>query len=181
MSIQQRAVGTFSSRSQVELALSKLRDSGFNMDDVSVVSKNDDASSIAGAEVTEDVGNKAGEGAAKGATTGGLLGGATGLLVGIGALAIPGIGPVITAGALSTALATTAAGGAIGAAAGGLGGALVGLGVPEERARSYNETVTRGGYLVMVDGTEAELQQAAAILQSGGIEDYGMYAVPAAK
>ncbi|MBC8121727.1 MAG: hypothetical protein H7Y22_07830 [Gemmatimonadaceae bacterium] len=151
------------------------------MSDVSVVSKHDDADSIAGAEVTEDVGNKADEGAAKGATTGGLLGGVTGLLVGIGALAIPGIGPVMTAGALSTALATTAAGGAIGAAAGGLAGALVGLGIPEERARTYNETVSRGGYLVMVDGSEAELQQAAAILQGGGIEDYGMYAVPAAK
>ncbi|WP_287129492.1 general stress protein [Candidatus Cyanaurora vandensis] len=174
-----RAVGTFSDRMQAERALTQLRDAGFDMADVSVVSKHEnDPGTIAGAEVTDNIGNKADEGAAKGATTGGVLGGLTGLLVGIGALAIPGIGPVMTAGAIGTALATTLAGGAIGAAAGGLVGALIGLGIPEERAHSYNKAVEQGGYLVLVDGSADEIRQAETILHSGGIQDYGVYTAP---
>lgn len=174
-----RAVGTFANHTQTEQALTTLRDAGFDMNDVSVITKHDDDNKIAGAEVKDETGNRAGEGAATGATTGGVLGGITGLLVGIGALAIPGIGPVMTAGAVGTAIATTLTGGAIGAAAGGLVGALVGLGIPKERAEAYHETVRQGGYLVMVDGTPDEIQRAETILHSGGIQDYGVYTAPA--
>jgi hypothetical protein len=93
----------------------------------------------------------------------------------LGALAIPGIGPVMAGGALATALATTAAGGAIGAAAGGLTGALVGLGIPEERAKFYNDRVNHGDYLVMVDGTEDEIRRAEAILSRHGIREWGIF------
>jgi hypothetical protein len=172
-----RAVGVFPHRRDAEAALRELRDSGFNMDHVSVVGK--DAGphdQIAGVEMSDRAGgNKADDGAKAGAATGGALGGLTGLLVGLGALAIPGIGPVMAGGALATALATTAAGGAIGAAAGGITGALVGLGIPEERARFYNDRVNRGDYLVMVDGTEDEIRRAEAILSRRGIQEWGIY------
>lgn len=180
---QKRAIGVFPRRRDAEQALQELRDSGFTMDRVSIIAKDaDHHERIAGAEVVDRKeansragGNKADEGAATGAVSGGAVGGLTGLLVGLGTLAIPGIGPIMLAGAGATALATTLAGGAIGAAAGGLLGALVGLGIPEERAKVYNERVTRGDYLVMVEGTEAEVARAEAILRRRGIEEYGVY------
>lgn len=180
LSDRKRAVGVFSNRRDAERALMELRDSGFPMDRVSVVAKDADRKDdIAGVETQEKIGNKADEGAAKGAVTGGVLGGLTGLLVGLGALAIPGIGPVMLAGATATALATTLSGTAIGAAAGGLIGALIGLGIPEERAKVYNERVSRGDYLVMVEGDDNDIHRAEAILSRGGIQEWGIYNVPA--
>jgi hypothetical protein len=176
-----RAVGVFPTRRAAEQALHALRDSGFSMDRVSVIAKDADREgTIAGAEVHDcnRVGNKADEGAKAGVLSGGALGGLTGLLVGLGALAIPGIGPIVLAGAEATVLATALAGGAIGAVAGGLIGALVGLGIPEERAKVYNDRVTRGEYLVLVNGTDAELSRAETILHQGGIEEYGVYDMP---
>nr|RNJ66642.1 MAG: histidine kinase [Leptolyngbya sp. IPPAS B-1204] len=177
-----RAVGTFPNRQMAEQALHELRDSGFPMDRVSVIAKDADRNDeIAGADVKgrDAAGNKADEGATVGAVSGGALGGITGLLVGLGTLAIPGIGPIMLAGAGATALATTLAGGAIGAAAGGLLGALVGLGIPEDRARVYNERVSRGEYLVLVDGTDTDIARAESILRHRGIEEYGVYDIPA--
>jgi hypothetical protein len=179
LSQQKRAVGVFSSRREAEQALSELRDAGFPMAKVSVIAK--DAGSggkLAGADMSDDVGNKADEGAATGAVTGGVLGTLTGLLVGLGAVAIPGIGPVMLAGATATALATTVSGGAIGAAAGSLFGALVGLGIPEERARVYNDRLSRGDYLVILDGTDDEIRRAEAILSHRGIQEWGIYDAP---
>ena len=133
---EKRAVGVFARREDAERALNELRNSGFSMNQVSVVAKDADRGDLAGADMNAQVGNKADEGATAGAVTGGALGGITGLLVGLGALAIPGVGPVMLAGATATALATALSGGAIGAAAGGLLGAIVGLGIPEEQART---------------------------------------------
>ena len=174
-----RGVGVFSNRRDVEDALHELRDSGFPMDRVSVIAQNpDNKDDIAGTEVQERVGNKADEGATVGALSGGTLGGLTGLLVGLGALAIPGIGPIMLAGSVATALATTLAGAGIGAVAGSLVGGLLGLGIPEERARAYNERVERGHYLVIVDGTNSEIAKAEAILKRRGIEDFDIYDQP---
>jgi hypothetical protein len=176
---RKRAVGVFTSRQDAETALSQLRDSGFPMDNVNVVSKNADRNdNIAGADVKKNVGNKADEGAAAGALTGGAIGGIGGLLVGLGALAIPGIGPIMLAGATATTVATTLSGGAIGAAAGGLAGALVGLGIPEERAKVYNDRLSRGDYLIFVDGTEDEIRRAESILHHRGIQEWGIYDAP---
>lgn len=173
---QKRAVGVFSSYSEAEGALNELKNSGYPMNQVSVVARDAEKNdSIAGADLSDKVGNKADEGATSGAIAGGTVGGLTGLLVGIGALAIPGIGPVMTAGALGTALATALSGGAIGAAAGGLLGALVGLGIPEERAKAYNDRVSHGDYLVMVEGSQDEIDRAQTILSHRGIQDWGIY------
>ena len=176
---QKRAIGVFPDRQDAEQALHELRDSGFPMNRVSVVARDADRNDeIAGADVSKRVGNKADEGAVAGALTGGTVGGITGLLVGLGALAIPGIGPVMLAGATATAIATTLSGGAIGAAAGSLAGALIGLGIPEERAKVYNERVAQGEYLVIVDGTDDEISRAEAILNRRGIQEFGIYDGP---
>jgi hypothetical protein len=149
------------------------------MDRVSVIAQNaDQDDDIAGTPVQEKVGNKADEGAAAGVVSGGILGGLGGLLVGLGTLAIPGIGPIMLAGATATTIATTLAGASIGAVAGGFLGALIGLGIPEERARVYEDRVRRGHYLVIIDGTDAEIAQAEAILHRRGVEEYGVYDAP---
>lgn len=180
-----RAVGTFANYRDAEAALYELRDSGFPMDRISIVGRDiAHHDEVAGASASDRIaaGSKqvardteADEGAKTGAIAGGALGGLTGLLVGLGALAIPGIGPVMLGGAAATAIATTLSGGAIGAAAGGLVGGLVGLGIPEDRARVYSDRISRGEYLVMVEGSEEEIRRAEAILGHRGIQDWGVY------
>lgn len=174
-----RAVGVFPNRHDAERALHELQDSNFPMDRVSIIARDEaQGDDIAGAEVRDRVGNKADDGAKTGAISGGALGGITGLLVGLGALAIPGIGPILLAGAGATTIATTLAGAGIGAAAGGLVGALIGAGIPEDRARAYNDRVARGGYLLIVEGTDRDISRAEVILHNRGIEDYGVYDAP---
>ncbi|MEH2135200.1 histidine kinase [Nostoc sp.] len=176
-SVAKRAIGVFSHRRDAETALTELRDAGFPLSRVSIIAKDSNGQGIAGVDVDRNVGtgNKADDGAKAGAATGGVVGGLTGLLVGLGTLAIPGVGPVIAGGAVATALATTLAGGAIGAAAGSIVGALVGLGIPEDRARVYGDRFQRGDYLVIIDGTEAEIHQAEKILKHRGIEEFAIY------
>ncbi|WP_414587533.1 general stress protein [Scytonema sp. PCC 10023] len=174
-----RAVGVFSSRREAEYALTELRDAGFPMNKISIIARDADREGdIAGVETQKRVGNKADEGAATGAVTGATLGGITGLLVGLGTLAIPGVGPILLAGEIATTLATTVAGAGIGAATGGLLGALIGLGIPEERARVYNDRVSRGDYLVIVDGTDDEIRRAETVLTNQGIQEFGIYNAP---
>jgi hypothetical protein len=177
--VHRRAVGVFARRRDAEEALHELKKSGFDMNRVSVVVQDADGEkNIAGAEVKERVGDKSDEGATVGAVSGGALGGLTGLLVGLGTLAIPGIGPIMLAGATATALATTLAGVGIGAVAGSLLGGLIGLGIPEERAKVYNDRVQRGQYLVILDGTDAEIAEAQKILHTSGVEEFGIYDHP---
>ncbi|WP_052055284.1 YsnF/AvaK domain-containing protein [Myxosarcina sp. GI1] len=175
-----RAAGLFYSRDEAEAAVRGLKNNNFDMDRVSVIAR--DADKVAGANTTDtkQVGNKADDGATTGALTGGALGGIGGLLVGLGVLAIPGIGPILLAGAEATAIATTIAGAGIGAVAGGLIGALIGLGIPEERARIYRDRVAGGSFLVMVTGTAAEISRAENLMKQHGVEEFGIYDVPGA-
>jgi hypothetical protein len=175
--INKRAVGTFSSRSDVERAIEALRDENFPIDRVSVIARDGDRQSdIAGVEVKNtDNENQSADGAVTGALAGGSLGGVTGLLVGLGALVIPGIGPIVLAGAEATALATTLAGSAIGAAAGSLVGSLAGLGLPEERARFYSDRVSGGDYLLMARGSADEIERARRVLDRCNIANFGVY------
>lgn len=183
-----RAVGTFPTYSAAEIALNELKDSGFVMDRVSVVGRPvGRQDNIAGVDVSNRVTTpaerasdetQAGEGAKTGAIAGVTFGGVAGLLVGLGAVAIPGIGPVMMGGALATAVATTLSGGAIGAAAGGLVGGLAGLGIPDDRAKVYSDRVANGEYLVMVEGSEAEIHQAKLILSNHRVEEWGTYDIP---
>lgn len=176
-----RVVGVFRTRAAAERAIDDIKAAGIDMERVSVVAK--DADEVSGVETgldrdKENVGNHADDGATTGALTGGAIGGIGGLLVGLGALAIPGIGPILLAGAEATAIATTLAGGAIGAAAGGLLGALIGLGIPEERARVYNDRVVAGHYLVMVNSRGGDVDRAEIILRKHNAEEVEVYGSP---
>ncbi|NUU63572.1 general stress protein [Paenibacillus agri] len=141
--MDKRIVGVFTAEHEASAAIEELKRHGFRTDDISVIARNpEDAHTI-----LEGTGTRAPEGMASGAATGGVLGGVTGLLIGIGALAIPGIGPIIAAGPI----AATLAGAAVGAGTGGLVGGLIGLGIPEDEAESYDRYVGSGHILVMVD------------------------------
>ncbi|HMA36072.1 MAG TPA: general stress protein, partial [Chloroflexia bacterium] len=131
-------VGLFDNSASAQAAIEQLRTAGIPSDQISLAMRD----RTTAAAVAEEQG--VGTGVATGAVGGGILGGLAGLLVGIGALAIPGIGPLIAAGPL----AATLLGAGIGAATGGLIGALVGAGVPEEDAVLYQQGVERGGVLV---------------------------------
>ena len=188
MMLNQRAAGTFSTYETAETALRDLRDRGFSMDRVSVVGHDmDRQTEVTGAHTSDrlaDLGNlhthenDAKETARTGAVAGGALGGLTGLLVGLGAIAIPGIGPVMLAGAAATALATTLSGGVIGAAAGSLAGGLVGLGIPEDRADRYSDRISQGDYLVMIEGSEADIALAESVFRNHDIHEWYAYDLP---
>lgn len=141
-----------------------LKHNGFSDNDVSVL--------LADKEGTRDFAHekntKAPEGATTGVATGGLVGGALGWLAGIGALAIPGIGPLIAAGPILAALS----GAAIGAAAGGLTGALIGMGIPEYEAKRYEGKVRSGNILISVHTDNAEeSRRAREIFEQQDAED----------
>jgi uncharacterized membrane protein len=122
-------------------AIYELREAGFVGDDISLLAPDEAASG-------KDKGEKAREGAATGAVVGGLFGGLAGWLVGLGTLAIPGVGPFIAAGALAAALG----GVVLGAGLGAIAGALVSMGIPENEAKYYEGEVRKGRSLVAVRG-----------------------------
>jgi uncharacterized protein (TIGR02271 family) len=153
-------IGLFDRMDEARQVVQALIDHGFESDDISLVSRQE------GEYVTER-GDERTSGVAVGAGAGAALGGIGGLLVGLGALAIPGIGPVIAAGPLVTALA----GAGLGATAGGIIGALTDLGVPEEEAHYYAEGVRRGGVLVAVDTDDQRADRAAEIMERAGAID----------
>ena len=150
-----------------ERAVSELNARGFGNADISVAARDNVLRDRVAGGKEQAVAESAGAGAVGGAAVGGLAG----LLVGLGALAIPGIGPVIAAGTLATALGTTAAGAGIGAAAGGLIGALVGLGIPEEDAQFYAEGVKRGGVLVTVRTGDDRASEVLSIMRQANAID----------
>lgn len=173
----QRAVGIFSSRRDAEHALTELRDAGFDMNKVSVIVKNADANDqIGGAGVSDRKEEQVEGGTTAGATAGAVTGGMIGLVGGLSLLAIPGVGPVAEVGVV---LANTLLGGAIGAAGGAIVGALIGWGVPEDRAKYYDERVSQGDYMVIVEGTAEEILRAESVLDSRGVLDWGIYDVDA--
>jgi len=154
-------VGLFRERRQAELTIRELKQEGFTDNQIGVLMQ-DPASQK---DLAEATGTKVAESATAGAVGGGVAGGLLGLLAGVGALAIPGVGPIIAGGAL----ASTLAGAGIGAAAGGLLGALVGMGVPEEDARYFETGLRSGGVLVTVNaGSRAE--EARQIIRGRGGE-----------
>ncbi len=160
-------VGVFDGPNHAQKALEQLREQGFAPDQVSVVARESSESK----ELVEDTGMGA-TGAAGGALIGGLTGGVLGWLVGIGTLAIPGVGPIVAAGAL----ATTLGGAALGAVAGGLVGALVDAGVPEEHARGYEEHVKGGKILLTVHAaSDQQARQAHTIFNQHGGSDVRGY------
>ena len=156
--------GIYSTRSAAENAADAIIKAGFSASDISVLlPENLGARPIATEKAT-----KAPEGATTGGTTGLALGGALGLLAGIGALAIPGVGPLIAAGPIMATLAGMGVGGAIG----GVTGALVGLGIPEYEAKRYEGRIQKGGILLSVHcATSDEVKSAKEVIERTGGED----------
>jgi hypothetical protein len=154
-------VGLMNTREEAWDVIQELVDKGFSREDISMMARDQDneTRSYTGTETESSTLEGAGKGAA--------IGGTAGLLVGIAALAIPGVGPIVAAGPLATALT----GLGIGAAAGGIIGALANIGVPEDEAGYYAEGVRRGGVLVTVSASEAQAERAAQIMRQHGAVD----------
>ena len=158
------AFGIFSNRAAAESAVDQLGAAGFSHSDISVL-MSDKAGSQ---DFATEKNTKAPEGTTTGVGVGGVLGGALGLLAGLGALAIPGVGPLIAAGPIMGALAGLGVGGAVG----GLVGALIGLGIPEYEAKRYEGRVNDGGILVSVHCESSdEVSRAKDVLRKAGGED----------
>ena len=153
--------GIYDSRAQLEQAVSTLKSSGFRSTDISALFPDGEGTR----DFAHEKNTKAPEGAATGAGTGAVLGGTLGWLAGIGALAIPGLGPFIAAGPIMAALAGAGVGGAVG----GLTGALVGMGIPEFEAKRYEGMVKDGGILLSVHtDNNVWTKKAKEILESSG-------------
>jgi uncharacterized membrane protein len=158
---QNVVLGIYPQRPGVESALEVLREAGFSNADVSVLLPDEDDPTAA-AHAT-----KAPEGLAAGATSGALIGGAFGWLTGVGALAIPGLGPFIAAGPILATLAGIGVGGAVG----GLSGGLIGLGISEHEAKHFVGRIEQGAILLSVHCESLEcIRKAREVLQRTGAD-----------
>lgn len=156
--------GIYPSYAAVERAVESLKAAGFRNTDISVLFPEN----VGTKDFAHSKGTKAPEGASTGAASGAVVGGTLGWLAGIGALAIPGLGPFIAAGPIMAALAGVGVGGAVG----GLTGALIGMGIPEYEAKRYEGRVKNGGILLSVHSDNSDwTKRAKEILERTGAED----------
>lgn len=156
--------GILPTESQLAMCLNHLRDQGFRPEDVSVLMPEN----LGNKDFVHEQNSKAPEGAATGGVAGGVMGGALGWLVGVGAIAIPGLGPFIAAGPIMAALAGAGAGAAVGGATGG----LIGLSLPEYEAKRYEGRVRNGGILISVHCDDSKwADKAERVLRASGAED----------
>ena len=156
--------GIYRNRVSVENAVDALRAAGFRNTDISVLFPENEGTK----DFAHEKHTKAPEGTATGATSGAVVGGGLGWLVGIGALAIPGLGPFIAAGPIVATLAGAGAGGVLG----GIAGALVGMGIPEYEAKRYEGRIKEGGMLLSVHSDNSEwTRRAKEILERTGAQD----------
>jgi hypothetical protein len=154
----------YSTRAGAEHGAEMLLSSGFSTSDISVLFPEN----LGSKEIGTEKSTKAPEGTAVGAGSGAVIGGTLGLLASIGALAIPGIGPLIAAGPIVAALAGVGVGGAVG----GFAGALIGMGIPEYEAKRYEGRLQRGGILLSVHcETSEEIKRAKSVLEATRAED----------
>ncbi len=179
---EKTVIGVFKSRSQADKAIDELQQKGFKKSEINVVAKGQGGqgqgqgprgnfgSTGRGGGMVSGTGGSAptglgggGEDVSAGVTTGGTLGGLAGLLAGAGALAIPGIGPLLAAGPIAGLLT--------GAVTGGVAGGLIDYGIPEESGRHYEEQVKQGNILALVKTSENKVNEAALIFRQNGATD----------
>src|ERR1700677_3235270 len=152
------------SRTQADQIVDQLKAGDFSNNDISVLFADKNTSR----DFAHEKNTKAPEGAVAGAGTGGVIGGALGWIAGIGALAIPGVGPFIAAGPIIAALSGVAVGGAVG----GIAGGLVGLGIPEIEAKRYEGKIKKGNILISVHTENSEeISRAKEIFTKAGAQD----------
>jgi hypothetical protein len=158
------AYGIYRDRTSAENAVDRLIADGFRSEDISVLLQDN----VGTKDFAHEKQTKAPEGTTTGAVTGGVIGGTLGLLAGIGALAIPGLGPFIAAGPIMATLAGIGSGGVVG----GIVGALVGMGIPEYEAKRYEGRIKEGGILLSVHCDNSEwVGKAKDLLKQTGAED----------
>jgi len=156
--------GIYPDRLSTENAVAALREAGFRNTDISVLFPENAGTK----DFAHEKNTKAPEGVATGVSSGAVIGGTLGWLVGIGALAIPGLGPFVAAGPLMALLAGVGAGGAVG----GVTGALIGLGIPEYEAKRYEGRIKHGGILLSVHSDNSDwTKRASDILRNTGAQD----------
>ncbi|HNU95216.1 MAG TPA: hypothetical protein PKM09_03555 [Bacillota bacterium] len=161
-----KIIGTFSSRDSAESCIRQLRNSGFENNRISLVAKGDGAHGQGQGRGDRGEGAATmgmGASAATGVTTGGVLGGVAGLLAGLGALTIPGLGPIVAAGPIAATLT--------GAVGGGLVGGLVDMGIPQERSQYFESKVREGRILAVVDADSDKVDTAARTMRDFGASD----------
>ncbi|HEX4750198.1 MAG TPA: DUF3341 domain-containing protein [Bryobacteraceae bacterium] len=156
--------GMYADRTMAENAVDRLLAHGFRSEDISVLLQDN----VGTKDFAHKKETKAPEGTTTGVVAGGAIGGTLGLLAGIGALAIPGVGPFIAAGPIMGALAGLGTGGVVG----GIVGALVGMGIPEYEAKRYEGRIKAGGILLSVHCDNSDwVGKAKDILKETGAED----------
>lgn len=164
MAKKQAVIGIVKSYNDAQTTVAALRSTGFVDDDISALFPDKEGTR----DFAHEQKTKAPEGAIGGVGAGGALGGTVGLLAGIGALAIPGLGPFIAAGPILAALSGAAAG----AAVGGITGALVGMGIPELEAKQYEGKIKDGNILMSVHVENAEeKKRAREVFEQCGADD----------
>ncbi len=158
--------GMYPSRGSVEEAVDHLRNAGFRSTDISVLFPDN----VGNKDLAHEKNSKAPEGATTGGLSGAVIGGTLRWLAGIGALAIPGLGPFIAAGPIMGLLGGIGAG----ATLGGIAGALVGMGIPEYEAKRYEGRIREGGILLSVHSDNSDwTKRARQVLESTGAHDIG--------
>src|SRR5438067_4823659 len=156
--------GIYRTRELAETAVDRLIASGFRNEDISVLLQDN----VGTKDFAHKKDTKAPEGTTTGAVAGGAIGGTLGLLAGIGALAIPGVGPLIAAGPIMATLAGVGTGGVVG----GIVGALVGMGIPEYEAKRYEGRIKEGGTLLSVHCDNSDwVKKAKDLLKQTGADD----------
>jgi hypothetical protein len=156
--------GIYRNRTEAEAAVDRLLAEGFRNEDISVLLQDN----VGTKDFAHQKETKAPEGTTTGAVAGGAIGGTLGLLAGIGALAIPGLGPFIAAGPIMATLAGIGSGGVVG----GVIGALVGMGIPEYEAKRYEGRIKEGGVLLSVHCDNSDwIKRAKELLKVTGAED----------
>jgi hypothetical protein len=156
--------GLCANRQIAENAVDQLIAAGFRSEDISVLMQDN----VGTKDFAHEKATKAPEGTATGVVTGGVIGGTLGLLAGIGALAIPGLGPFIAAGPIMGTLAGLGSGGVVG----GIVGALVGMGIPEYEAKRYEGRIKQGNILISVHCDNSEwVGKAKDVVKQAGVED----------
>lgn len=162
--MKKSVIGILETQTQAEAAVADLQTNGISSGEISVLFPDKQGTK----DFAHEHHTKAPEGAIAGVGAGGVIGGTIGLLAGIGALAIPGVGPLIAAGPLMATLSGAAAG----ATVGGVAGALVGLGIPEIQAKAYEGKIRGGNILVAVHTDDSEREKRAkAVLEKHGAHD----------
>jgi len=158
--------GIYRTRQAVEEAVTALKNANFRSTDISVLF----SENVGTKDFAHEKHTKLPEGSSAGAGTGAVIGGTLGWLTGIGALAIPGVGPFIAAGPIVAALAGIGAGGVLG----GIAGALVGMGIPEYEAKRYEGRIKEGGILLSVHCDNSDWKtRAMDIMKQTGAGDIG--------